>query len=238
MSHGAEPTACPGNNGVPTKSVSGTFSSDEEGRYVLVPFEVPAGATKVRVKLCYDQPEAPNGQIRHTLDLGLYDAVGTDGFHDEDEFRGWGGSSRLNAFVSPDAATLGFKPGSIPAGTWAGEIGIAAVASQTEGDQTGEVAWRMEMFVTSAPEDADSPWQPAPYDDSAVRDPEEPEEAEWYKGDFHVHAEHWHASDATMHQTFDYAFATRPDGAGLDFITLSDYVTDRHWDEIGRFQEH
>jgi hypothetical protein len=37
-----------------------------------------------------------------------------------------------------------------------------------------------------------------------------------------------------MRDTFDYAFGA--DTAGLDFITLSDYVTDRHWDEIGRLQ--
>jgi hypothetical protein len=39
-----------------------------------------------------------------------------------------------------------------------------------------------------------------------------------------------------MRETFDYAFSDRPQGGGLDFITLSDYVTDRHWHEIGRFQ--
>ena len=40
-----------------------------------------------------------------------------------------------------------------------------------------------------------------------------------------------------MTETFDYAF--RPldeDGAGLDFITLSDYVTRSGWDEIGGYQ--
>ena len=50
----------------------------------------------------------------------------------------------------------------------------------------------------------------------------------WYAGDFHVHAEHSSLGDATMTEAFDYAF--RPlaqGGAGLDFITLSDYVT-RH----------
>lgn len=231
-SQAAAPASCPGNNGTPTQVVTGTFATEHEGHYVLVPFDVPAHSTKVRVKLCYDQPESPlNSQIRHTLDLGIYDAVQTDGFHDEEEFRGWGGSSRLNAFVSPDAATLGFKPGSIPPGKWAGEIGVAAVASQEEGDLTGEVEWRMEIFIGNDPADADQPWQPTPYIDRVVK-----EGAAWYKGDFHVHAEHSNPNDATMRETFDYAFGPRPEGAGLDFITLSDYVTDRHWDEIGRFQ--
>ena len=38
-----------------------------------------------------------------------------------------------------------------------------------------------------------------------------------------------------MRETFDYAFSD--EGAGLDFITLSDYVTSRHWGEIGRYQD-
>ena len=41
-----------------------------------------------------------------------------------------------------------------------------------------------------------------------------------------------------MRETFDYAFrpAAPQGGAGLDFITLSDYVTDTGWGEIGRYQ--
>ncbi|HEX2090502.1 MAG TPA: CehA/McbA family metallohydrolase [Actinomycetota bacterium] len=225
------PAACPG-GGTPTQVFTGTFGSDMEGAYVLVPFNVPDGTTRVRVKLCYDQPDSPtSSQIKHTLDLGLYGTRGADGFFDVEEFRGWGGSSRLNAFVTPEEATLGFKPGPIPAGEWAAEMGVAAVADVTEGDFDGRVAWRLEIFLGSSLEDLDQPWQPAPYDTTPARS-----QPGWYKGDFHVHAEHSNPNGATMRETFDYAFSDRPAGAGLDFITLSDYVTDRHWDEIGRFQ--
>ena len=40
---------------------------------MLVPFDVPAGTTAVRVKYCFDQPEVPTPNVRHTLDLGIYD---------------------------------------------------------------------------------------------------------------------------------------------------------------------
>jgi hypothetical protein len=41
-----------------------------------------------------------------------------------------------------------------------------------------------------------------------------------------------------MRETFDYAFRSLADGgAGLDFITLTDYVTTSHWGEIGRYQK-
>lgn len=217
---------------------SGTFDSSHEGAYVLVPFEVAEGTTKVRVRICYDQPpthrrDDPSGlsrQVHHTLDLGLYEPT-VDGFYDDEEFRGWGGSSRPDLFVTPETSTVGFLPGPILAGEWAAEIGVAAVVGPEEGDPDGSVAWTLEVVTTSDPADADTPWQPAPYDETPAR-----AEEGWYKGDFHVHAEHSAPNDASMRETFDYAFSARPQGAGLDFITLSDYVTTRHWDEIGRFQ--
>ncbi len=224
----AAPTSCPGAAPAADKTTfTGTFTEDQEGSYVLVPFRVPEGATRVGVKICYDQPPSPtSSQLKHTLDLGVYDARGGDGFFDEDEFRGWGGSSRPSVLITPEQATLGFKPGAIPAGEWAAEIGVAAVAGSSEGDPDG-VGWRLEVFTGSDPADLDQPWTPTPYDTAPAST-----EARWYKGDFHVHAEHSSPNDASMEETFRYAFKD----AGLDFITLSDYVTDRHWDEIGRFQ--
>jgi hypothetical protein len=226
--------ACPGDDGVPGRVVTGTFETSLEGAYVLVPFEVPAGSTSVRVKICYDQPELPLSvpgvpySVKHTLDLGVYQTRGADAFYDEDEFRGWGGSSRPNVLITPeDSTTVGFKPGPIPAGEWAAEIGLAAIGGPTEGDRNGAIEWRLEIFTGSDPADADQPWVPAPYDDAVVNP-----SAGWYSGDFHVHGRHSNPSDAEMKDVFDYAFKD----AGLDFITLSDYVTDRHWDEIGRFQ--
>jgi hypothetical protein len=74
-------------------------------------------------------------------------------------------------------------------------------------------------------------YEPAPYPRRAVK-----REAGWYAGDMHVHAEHSALGDATMNEAFDYAFSPRPNGAGLDWITLSDYVSGGAWGEIGRYQ--
>ncbi|HEV3471601.1 MAG TPA: hypothetical protein VG408_00130, partial [Actinomycetota bacterium] len=64
----AAPESC--GDGKPTKSVTGSFTKELEGSYVFVPFRVPAGTTRVNVRLCYDQPESPtSSQVRHTLDL-------------------------------------------------------------------------------------------------------------------------------------------------------------------------
>ena len=57
--------------------MTGEFGTELEGAYVLLPFDVPTGTTAVRVKYCHDQPEAPtNSQIKHVLDIGLYDTRG------------------------------------------------------------------------------------------------------------------------------------------------------------------
>lgn len=225
----APPQRCPGPDaGSPALVASGGFGEDLEGASVMVPFQVPDATTRVRARICYDQPDAPtNARIRHTLDLGIYGARGADGIHDVEEFRGWGGSSRPDVLITPEEATLGFMPGAIEPGEWAAEIGVAAIAGTLEGDADGTVGWRLEVFLGADPADLDDPWEPAPYDTAPTATG-----PGWYKGDFHVHAEHSSPNDATMRETFDYAFGP----AGLDFITLSDYVGTRQWDEIGRLQ--
>ncbi|MDQ3936437.1 MAG: CehA/McbA family metallohydrolase, partial [Actinomycetota bacterium] len=227
--------------------MTGEFGTDLEGGYVLIPIDVPAGTTQVRVKYCHDQPEAPtNSQVKHTLDLGLYEARRSAGaVWGEPEFRGWGGSSHPDTTITaqgfseeaqrrrhvPGRTTRGFVPGPMPPGQWAAELGVAAVASEQEGDEDGKVAWRVEIELRSDPAFDDEPYEPAPYDSTPAR-----AQPGWYAGDVHVHAEHSSLGDATMKETFDYAFGAPPNGAGLDFITLSDYVTPSGWGEIGRHQ--
>jgi hypothetical protein len=245
------PASCPGAAIKADQVITGRFANAVQGSYVMVPFDVPAGTTAVRVKYCFDQPPPPvDQQLRHTLDLGLYQprAAGA-ALWGREEFRGWGGSSHPDVTVSPEGfsteaqyraapkgvvpgkTTRGYRPGPIPAGTWAAELGVAAVVSPAEGDPDG-VAWRVEVELSRDPAFANEPYRPAAYDPRPARPG-----AGWYAGDFHVHAEHSALGDATMTEVFDYAF--RPlsqGGAGLDFVNLSDYVTDTGWGEVGRHQ--
>jgi hypothetical protein len=132
----------------------------------------------------------------------------------------------------PGRTTRGFVPGSIPAGEWAAELGVAAVVPAEEGDADGSVRWRLEIELASDPVFRADRYQPARYDRRAKR-----RGPDWYAGDMHVHAEHSALGDATMSETFDYAFRPLSEGgAGLDFITLSDYVTRSGGGEIGRYQ--
>ena len=226
---------CPGDPIRIDQLTTGSFESSLQGGYVLVPFDVPAGTTAVRVKYCFDQPEVPTPNVRHTLDLGIYDPRG---------FRGWGGSSHPDVTLSPEGfsteaqylaspkghvpgkTTRGFRPGPARPGRWYAELGLAAIAGRALGDTDDRVAWRVEVELSRDPAFADEPYRPARYRAKPKR-----RKAGWYTGDLHVHAEHSSLGDATMREAFRYAFAE----AKLDFVTLSDYVSDSAWGEIGRY---
>lgn len=255
----AVPASCPGAPITPTRVITGAFGTSLQGDYVMLPFDVPAGTTQVRVKYCYDQPDNrvpgnPVVQPGNTLDMGIYQPrTAGDAVWGVREFRGWGGSSHPDTQITPQGftgedlyahdphanqpglTTRGFVPGPIPPGRWAVELGVASVTPQTQGDADGKVAWRVEIALSSNPDYAAHPYVPAPYDAAPARSA-----PGWYAGDMHVHAEMSNLGAATMRTTFDYAFAPLSDpthpGAGLDFMTLSDYVGTDQWGEIGRYQ--
>jgi len=246
------PNGCSGDAIVPTQVIEGEFESSLQGAYVMVPFEVPDGTTQLRVKYCWDDPEGPTANnARHTVDLGLWQPGKQPNAWGPKQFRGWGGSSHPDVTITqqgfsseaqyearprghvPGRTTRGFVPGPVTPGTWAAELGVAAVVTQADGDADGKVRWRVEIALSSEPAFAAERYRPAKYDRRAhVRKPG------WYAGDFHVHGEHSALGDATMREVFDYAFRPRAaGGAGLDFLTLSDYVTTTGWGEIGRYQK-
>lgn len=238
--------ACSGDAITPSQVIQGQFPLALMGSYVMVPFEVPAGTTQVRVKYCWEGGG-------HTVDLGIWQAREGTTPWGEAQFRGWGGSSHPDVALSaqgfsteeqylaapkghvPGRTTRGFLPGPIGPGTWAIELGVAAVVPVAEGDEDGLTDWRVEIETSSDPAFAAEPYAPAPYDETpAIAAPG------WYAGDLHVHAEHSALGDATMNETFVDAFTSLEEGgAGLDFVTLTDYVTSSAWGEVGRHQaEH
>jgi hypothetical protein len=243
-------TPCGGRAIAPDQVITGVFGSELSKTFVMVPFDVPQGTTAVRVKYCWDRPES--GSQRHTLDLGLYEPRrGRSPVWDAEEFRGWGGSSHPDVTLSaegfsteaqytasprievPGKTTRGFIPGPVRPGTWAAELGVAHVVPQADGDTDGRVRWRVEVELSEDPAFKDEPYTPARYDPRPVR-----RNPGWYAGDMHVHAEHSNYGAATMTETFDYAFRKLDEGgAGLDFLTLSDYVSGYPaWNELGRYQ--
>ena len=77
-----------------------------------LPVEVPAGTAGLRVELDYERTDGT------VLDLGC---LGPHGF------RGWSGSARESFVIAREAATPGYLPGEIEAGTWQVMIGVHRV---------------------------------------------------------------------------------------------------------------
>jgi len=84
----------------------------EAGRYLRLPFEVPAGVD--RLDLSYSYPRTavkPN-----VVDIGLLDETG--------RVRGWSGSERLEVTVSAGGATPGYRAGAVRPGRWTVILGL------------------------------------------------------------------------------------------------------------------
>ena len=170
--------------------------------YQYVPFEVPAGAQSVSVRLDYDTSRA-------VLDLGLFGPEG---------FRGYSGGAREEFVVTPTAATPGYLPGPLGPGEWQVLIGLHQVPSEGA-EVTLEV-------------DTGSPWPiddggaafrpPAPLPRGSTRALPAVPGRQWIAGDLHAHTVH---SDGalTIDQLADLA-ARR----GLDFLAVTDHNTISH----------
>jgi hypothetical protein len=239
---GAVPASC----GVPSpgQSFTGHFSAAQQGAFVFVPFNVPAGTTQVRVGYCWD---ASTGTSGHTLDLGVYQTRAHPskpwGMTD---FRGWGGSGYRDVTVTPQGfsseaqydadrkayvpgrTTRSFVPGPIPSGQWAAELGLANI-DPTDPDG---VNYRVEVRYYNDTSFDDDPYTMPPHNPRPVR-----HRAAWYGGDFHVHAEHSGDAQASFTDVLDYAFKPKSDGGpGLDFVAITDHNTGSGWPEEDRLR--
>ena len=77
-----------------------------------LPVEVPAGTAGLRVEFEFERADGT------VLDLGCLSPSG---------FRGWSGGARESFVITREAATPGYLPGEIEAGTWQVMIGVHRV---------------------------------------------------------------------------------------------------------------
>ena len=91
-----------------------------------LPVEVPPGTGALRVELEYERADGT------VLDLGCFGPGG---------FRGWSGGARESFVIARDAATPGYLPGELEAGTWQVAIGVHRVPPDGAGYRLVPVAW-------------------------------------------------------------------------------------------------
>jgi hypothetical protein len=170
-----------------------------------LPVEVGPGTAGLRVELEY---ERTGGAV---LDLGC---LGPQGF------RGWSGGARESFVIGPDAATPGYLPGELEAGTWQVMIGVHRIPPD---------GVRYQVTAETMPVRADLPPPPAP---PAPREGP-PRRAlpasagrRWLAGDLHSHTVH---SDGGLTVQELAALAAE---RGLDFLAITDHNTVSHHAEL------
>lgn len=217
----AAPACIPG--GAPVE-ITGGADESEEKTYRLLPIDVRPGTQRVEVAYTWTdrQPLGGTPITQTVFDLGVYDA---DGYRNPAGFRGWSGSrqGRIHAeqppvFIEAAQADRGYQPGPIEIGVWYVELGIAAIAP-------GGADWRVQVAclpaaVTPSP-------APDPVDASHVARTT----PGWYHGDFHMHGFHSNPNAPDWHDLVQQAR-----DAQLDFLMFTEYVTGRHWNELGTVQ--
>lgn len=200
-----------------------------ESPYHYVPFQVPPGASQITISYDYDRANGLN-----VLDIGLFDSRSTEFEGDMSGFRGWSGGRRSEFFVSHEAATPGYIPGELPAGTWRIILGLYRVVPQGV-----DVSFKINI-ETGLPNEPRSAWATPtsnkfaiqPRSSSVVKSErgvsQRETSARWVSGDLHMHTVN-SDGDWTVSQLIDAAKDAR-----LDFICITDHNTFSHHAEIDR----
>ncbi|MGH8453371.1 MAG: CehA/McbA family metallohydrolase, partial [Nevskiales bacterium] len=204
--------------------LTGGVEESQEKTYAVLPVDVRPGTTRVEVGYSWAdrQPLGGTPITQTVLDLGVYDA---DGYRSAAGFRGWSGSrqGKLHndqdpVFIQADSADRGYYPGPIEIGVWHVELGFAAVAP-------GGADWAVQLRCLSPAVG------PTPVSDPVDASHVARNEAGWYHGDFHMHGFH---SNPNAPDWDDLVQQARD--AQLDFLMFTEYVTGRHWGELGPVQ--
>ena len=202
----AMPAAAAANPAARVIKVHYTPQDKSDGRYQYVPFDVPAGTSRLAFSYRYDKANGANA-----VDIGLFEPGPLD--LGSPAFRGWSGGDREGATVGESEATPGYWPGPLPAGQWRFILGLYKVA---------ETGVDVELTI----ETTGGSRAPVP----AVLLPPRPAEplrrgARWYSGGLHLHTVH---SDGTLTVR---EISARAREAGLDFIAITDHNNTTHQTE-------
>lgn len=203
----------------PDLVLNGTLNGDDHQTYRLVPFDVPAGTTRLTVDFDYTTRDAHT-----TIDLGV---LGPDGFRGQDGFRGWSGGNKRSFTISATDATPSYLPGAIRPGQWNLLLGIPNIRRDTQATYTAAVRFERESTT------ADTHMR----QEAALR-----AQPGWYRGDLHMHTAHSDGSCASRRgQRVPcplFLTAQTASERGLDFIAITDHNTFSHANSMRELQPY
>src|SRR5215207_5632024 len=189
-------------------TLTGLFAVAETQTFRHLPFTVPDGVRQIHLRVAYNDRinSSPLLSGGNTLDIGLFDerglAAGGPGF------RGWSGSSRSAITIGTDWATPPYRAGKPAAGRW--HVLLMPYKVGPNGlDYTVEIWFNPDLTAPPPPALPDTPPRSDPLPP--------PLEANWYRGDLHLHTIY---SDGNAHPTQVAAAAAE---TGLDFIGITDH---------------
>ena len=188
-----------------------TLADKATDDYLLLPFEVPPGLSRLTVSYEYSKAVSavlPAGS-GNVVDIGVFDPRGAAVFQGQG-FRGWSGSDRSEFTIGLADTTPGYLPGPIYPGTWHIILGLYRIVPEG-------CHYRVEITLAA---DAGQPDRPAP--PPSVPRPV-PRALRWYRGDLQSHTHHSDASGSVA----DLAAAAR--ARRLDFVAVTDHNTVSHW---------
>ncbi|MFC5741534.1 CehA/McbA family metallohydrolase [Dyella tabacisoli] len=208
----------------PDLVLRGELSGKDNQTYRNLPFDVPAGTTRITVQFDY------SGRDQHTtVDLGLLgpDGAKPQGFGGQDGFRGWSGGSKRLFTVSATDATPSYLPGPIRPGRWTLLLGIPNIRKDSHASYTASL-W----FGRAN----DAAWEPA------LLNPPLRKEAGWYRGDLHMHTAHSDGScNSQGGERVPCPLFLTVQGAvqrGLDFIAITEHNTTSHANAMRELQPY
>ena len=190
-----------------------TISFADYHRILSLPFDVPAGTQRIRMKFTYSQQAQ-----RTALDFGLWGPSG---------FRGWSGGDKEGFTLSLSDATPSYLPGPIEAGRWTLIVGVPNIRKDVNSGLTAEI-----YFERSGSSEAEDP----------LLTPHLRAGSAWYRGDLHMHTAHSDGScksqlgktvPCPLFRTVESAVAR-----GLDFIAISDHNTQSQYDAERELQPY
>lgn len=142
----------------PDLVLTGTVSRNDYQRNVPVPFDVPAGVTRIGVELTYTRPDG-----KTVINLGLFDG---------EHFRGWSGSNKHAVVLDENNATPSFTAGPIGGRRWALDLGVSFIDVDVTSTYTARIWF----------------WRPGDVPAVSTFSPEALEQGtRWYRGDLHLH---------------------------------------------------
>jgi hypothetical protein len=203
--------------------ITGQYTVADWGKYLELPFAVPAGTTAIKVKYSY----AADDNKTAVLEIGVYDP---------EKFRGWSSTAKKEFTIARDLArtTDSYLAGAIPAGEWRVELGVASVSKATEKaaklvgqdvpSRSSVVTYRVEIELSREP--GGEVFVMPPKKDVVIKS-----QPGWYKGDLHCHSTH---SDGEFSYPAVLDFAH---DQGLDFIATAEHDTISHFQYLPEMQQ-